>query len=38
VPSLDMSIFSIPQLNVLLVLAIAVVLYRYGSKALRFHR
>jgi hypothetical protein len=38
VPSLDTSFFSIPQLNVLLVLAIAVVLYRYGAKALRLHR
>lgn len=36
VPALDF--FSISQLNVLLVLALAVVLYRFGAKSLRLHR
>jgi hypothetical protein len=36
VPALDF--FRITQLNVLLVLALAAVLYRFGAKSLRLHR
>ena len=38
VPALDTVLFSTPQLDVLLIIALAAVLYRFGAKSLRLHR
>jgi hypothetical protein len=38
VPALDNVFFQAPELDVLLILVIAAILYRFGARALRFHR